>query len=71
MPDAVKNPLDVAQLLVTAFVGKVTGQHHGIDIGGIDFGNRFTQLALIGIAWRDMHIAQDSQSDHPTLRCQR
>ena len=64
--DIVKNALNVAQLLVTALVGEVAREHHRIHVGGINLGHSLAQLALVGIARRDMHITQDSQPDHPT-----
>ena len=67
MGDTVQDALDVEQLLVAALVGEVACHHHGINVGRVYLGNGFTQFALIGIAGSDMHIAQDGQSDHPTL----
>jgi len=71
MGNAIKDALDVVQLLVAALVGEVTGHHHSIDIGRIDLGHRLTQFALVGVAGSHMHVTQDCQLDHPTLHGQR
>ena len=71
MGNAVEDGFDIAQLLVAALVGEVTGHHHGINIGRVNLGHGFAQLTLIGITRGDMNITQDGQPDHPSLQCQR
>ena len=47
------------KLHIAALVGEVAGEHHHIGITGIDFGHGLAQFAVIGIARRDVDVAQN------------